>query len=350
MAFTIQHKRKTGGVPQASDFSAGELIIDTTNDDLYFSTDGTDVIRLANFDDIAAGAISDGDTLVTGLTFPNTGLHIIDTDASHDLIIKPNENLTADRTLNIETGDADATLTISGSFSTTDVTDLITLSGKPVGSTDLGTAASNSFSNISDNRNITQALGDLDVAIDGINTSLATGYQASDDLLQDIADISGTSTAADQFLVSTGVGTFALEDAATARTSLGLGTADSVQFGDATVTNLTVNGTTTTVNTTELVVADKLITLADGNTTHLLADGAGIEIEASTDGNISLTYDNTNNALTSTENLNVATGLGYQVNGTSVLNATTLGSGVVTSSLTTLGAVDTGSIDCGTIA
>ena len=60
------------------------------------------------------GGIADGDTLTTGLTFPNTGLHILDTNATHDLIIAPGSNLTADHTLTITTGDADRTLTISG--------------------------------------------------------------------------------------------------------------------------------------------------------------------------------------------------------------------------------------------
>lgn len=62
----------------------------------------------------SGGGISDGDTLSTGLTFPNTGLHILDTDASHDLIVNPGSNMTADRTLTITTGDADRTLDISG--------------------------------------------------------------------------------------------------------------------------------------------------------------------------------------------------------------------------------------------
>lgn len=46
------------------------------------------------------------------ITFPNTGLHILDTDASHDLILKAGSNLTADRTLTVTTGDSDRTLTI----------------------------------------------------------------------------------------------------------------------------------------------------------------------------------------------------------------------------------------------
>ena len=63
---------------------------------------------------VPGGGISDGYTLSTGLTFPNTGLHILDTNATHDLILSPGSNLTADRTLTVTTGDADRTLTISG--------------------------------------------------------------------------------------------------------------------------------------------------------------------------------------------------------------------------------------------
>jgi len=47
-------------------------------------------------------------------TFLNTGLHILDTDASHDLIIAPGSNLTADRTLTLTTGDANRAVTLNG--------------------------------------------------------------------------------------------------------------------------------------------------------------------------------------------------------------------------------------------
>jgi len=49
-----------------------------------------------------------------GVTLGNTGLHILDTDSSHDLIIKPGSDLTADKTLTITTGDSDRTITLSG--------------------------------------------------------------------------------------------------------------------------------------------------------------------------------------------------------------------------------------------
>lgn len=55
---------------------------------------------------LAYNGINDGDTLVTGLTFPNTGFAIEDTGADHVLKISPSENLTANRTLNLAIGDA----------------------------------------------------------------------------------------------------------------------------------------------------------------------------------------------------------------------------------------------------
>lgn len=53
-------------------------------------------------------------TAVNSITINTSGLHLLDTDASHDLIISVGSNLTADRTLTITTGDAGRTLTISG--------------------------------------------------------------------------------------------------------------------------------------------------------------------------------------------------------------------------------------------
>jgi len=54
------------------------------------------------------------DLTCLSITIPNTGLHILDTNASHDLIIKPGSDLTADKTLTLTTGDADRIVTLSG--------------------------------------------------------------------------------------------------------------------------------------------------------------------------------------------------------------------------------------------
>ena len=63
-----------------------------------------------------SGVIVDDTDNVTGmttLTLPNTGLHLLDTDASHDLIVAPGANLTAERTLTVTTPDAALTLNLS---------------------------------------------------------------------------------------------------------------------------------------------------------------------------------------------------------------------------------------------
>lgn len=57
--------------------------------------------------------------ITTDITIPNTGLHLLDTNASHDLIIAPGSDITADRTLTITTGDASRVLTLTGDTSLT---------------------------------------------------------------------------------------------------------------------------------------------------------------------------------------------------------------------------------------
>lgn len=61
--------------------------------------------------------LSSANTWAAAQTFPNTGLKVLDTNASHSLILSPGSNLTADRTLTITTGDASRTLTMTGNFS-----------------------------------------------------------------------------------------------------------------------------------------------------------------------------------------------------------------------------------------
>ena len=75
--------------------------------------------------------------------------------------------------------------------------------------------------------------------------------------------------------------------------------------GDATIGgNLTVSGTTTTVNTVNLVVADKNIEIANSAApTDALADGAGITIRGSTDK--TLTWSNTTKSFTLNQGLDI---------------------------------------------
>jgi hypothetical protein len=67
-----------------------------------------------------SGVIADDSNNVSGmatLTLPNTGLHLLDTNASHDLIIVPGSDLAADRTLTIVTGDSNRSFTLTADSS-----------------------------------------------------------------------------------------------------------------------------------------------------------------------------------------------------------------------------------------
>ena len=97
-----------------------------------------------------------------------------------------------------------------------------------------------------------------------------------------------------------------------------------------------VDGTTTTVNSTTVTVADKNILVADGAANDAAANGGGITIESG-EGNKTFQFEATGDNLGSSENLNVASGKVYKINNVETLSATTLGSNVVNSALTNVG-------------
>ena len=100
--------------------------------------------------------------------------------------------------------------------------------------------------------------------------------------------------------------------------------------------DLYVDGTQFIVNSTTIELADLRVGIATTVGTNLLLDGGGIGIGSA---NIlkTITWNNSASALTSSEDWNLVTGKQYEINGTSVLSSTTLGSGVVNSSLTSVG-------------
>jgi len=91
--------------------------------------------------------------------------------------------------------------------------------------------------------------------------------------------------------------------------------------------DLTVNGTTTTIASTTLEVGDKNIVLASASTTDAGADGGGITIKGLSDKTWS--WIDATDAWTSSEHINIASGKSYYINGTVVLSATALGSGII---------------------
>jgi hypothetical protein len=113
----------------------------------------------------------------------------------------------------------------------------------------------------------------------GTGITTAAGSQTLtvnvDGVLEDLNTL-GVSSADGQFIVATGVGAFAYEAANVARTSLGVGTGDSPQFTALTLTgDLTVQGTTTTINSTAVTIGDRIIEL----NTAAAAGDAGLYVQ-----------------------------------------------------------------------
>jgi len=151
-----------------------------------------------------------------------------------------------------------------------------------------------------------------------------------------VAETDGTVT---QGLAITGTGTDTIVDV-----TIGNGLQSTTTIAG----NLTVSGATTTVSSTELHVTDDIITVSKGNDTIANADGSGVEIDATGATNLYWKYVHSNTAWTSNVDIDTATTSDvYKIAGTSVLTNNTLGSGVVTSSLTTVGALASGSIASG---
>ena len=135
---------------------------------------------------------------------------------------------------------------------------------------------------------------------------------------------------------------FRINKASTVTTALEVTDLANVRvYGDLQVDgSLTTTGSSSTFEDNTLVLNND--TPADSN------DQAGLDIRGSTSGNnVTLFIQGDGGPIRSSSGLSVATSKGYDVNGTSVLNATTLGSGVVTSSLTTVGVLNSGSINSG---
>jgi len=109
--------------------------------------------------------------------------------------------------------------------------------------------------------------------------------------------------------------------------------------GDVTVQgNLNVLGTTTVINSTTLQVTDKNIEIAEGNTDDTLANGGGITLHGATSKTIN--WINNTASWTSSENINLASGRSYKINGQDVITNNSLGYGILSApNLQTIGSL-----------
>lgn len=196
-----------------------------------------------------------------------------------------------------------------------------------------------------------------DIVIGGARLTTAdVDSAASEDL---VLRSGNTTTSGDSGDVNIDVGTAA---GTNGNLILGAANASAITIGQVgtTTTNagdmvvsgdLTVNGTTTTVNSSTLTVADKNIDIGyiDGGTseTDATANGGGITLWGTT--NKTLLWDDPNDNWSSNQSFNLTSGNVYKINNVEVLSATALGSSVTTasgltsaSSLATVGTITSG--------
>jgi len=137
------------------------------------------------------------------------------------------------------------------------------------------------------------------------------------------------------FIGTTTIQSTSAAQAVTGITTLAAG--NTTITGDITVSgNLTINGTTTNINSTNLVVEDKNIVLADVTTpTDVTADGGGITLKGATDK--TLNWVDATDSWTASEHIDLAAGKVYKIGTTTIANSTALGTGILASSLTSVG-------------
>ena len=125
---------------------------------------------------------------------------------------------------------------------------------------------------------------------DGTNSSWAevnTSLTISDGSVTDTFTTGNTLT----FTGGTGVTTAVGDDAITFSIGQAVGTSDNVTFANLTLSgNLTVNGTTTSIATETITLADNTI-LLNSNATGSASEDAGIEIERGDDTNKTFIWD-----------------------------------------------------------
>jgi hypothetical protein len=296
---------------------------------------------------ITAPATSATLTLANGSTLATSGAFSTTITATANTTVTLPTTGTLATTANLSQFASTTSAQLAGVISDETGTGALVFSNSPtLVSPTLGTPASGTLTN---------ATGlPITTGVSGLGANVATflATPSSANLINVVTDESGTgtlifntspnintsvTTSSVSFdLINTTATTVNFAGAATTL-SIGNASGNTSLNGNVTVGgNLTVQGTNTIINANTITVSDKNIELGTiGSPTNTTADGGGITLKGTTDK--TFTWSNTTAAWTSSEDLNLVTGKVYEINGTSVLSGTTLGSGVTGSSLTSFG-------------
>lgn len=221
----------------------------------------------------------------TVLTVPNTGLHILDTNASHDLIIAPGSDLTADHTLTLTTGDADRTLTLSGSPTLGDWFDqsVKTTANPQFATIELGAASDTTLSRVSAGV----------IAVEGVTILTTASGQPLDATLTALAAYNTNG-----LLAQTAADTFA------GRTITATANETSVSNGNGVSGNPTIGLAADILVATTITVPNTGLHVLDTNASHDLIFKPGSDLTA--DHTLTLTTGDADRTLTISGNATVS--------------------------------------------
>jgi hypothetical protein len=225
-------------------------------------------------------------------------------------------------TLSITDPTADRTITFPDATGTVALTSDITVTASSA------TTLSNKSISLGSNT-VTSTLAQLNTAVSDADVASLAGAETltnktltSPKINEDVAI---TATATELNYVD-GV-TSAIQTQLDAKAPLTSPTLVTPNIGVATGTSLvlsgdlTINGTTTNINSTSLVVEDKNVILGDvGTPTDTTADGGGITLKGATDKTFN--WVDSTDSWTSSEHLNLASGKAYSINGTALKDVT----------------------------
>lgn len=239
-------------------------------------------------------------------------------------------NPTADRTITLPNQSGNVIVSGNASIVNADISASAAIAFSKLASMTAGYVLIGNASNVP---TVTQVTGDVTISSSGV-TSIASGAIVDADVSAsaEIAVSKLADGAARQLLQTDAAGT-GVEWTDNVDIPGTLDVTGAATF-DGAVTiagDLTVNGTTTNINTQNLVVEDKNVILGDVATpTDVTADGGGITLKGATDKTIN--WVDATDAWTLSEHVNIANGKEYRIDGTKVLDATSLGSSVLISS------------------